>query len=77
MGKDNFTAEEEEQLADFVRQHPQLYDPSHVDYKNKSIRQQFWMQIGTELNKTSTYISFISIFVIIFQHFAIRLLLDH
>lgn len=47
-----FTKEEEEQIIDFVKQNPLLYDPRNPNYKNRTSRDKLWNDIATSLNKS-------------------------
>lgn len=47
-----FTKEEEEQIIDFVKQNPLLYDLRNPNYKNRTSRDKLWNDIATSLNKS-------------------------
>lgn len=42
--------ETEEKLIKCVQAYPELYDPSHINYRNGGRRAQVWMAIGKEFN---------------------------
>lgn len=47
-----FTLEQEEELIDYVKLHPALYNPKEQMYKNKMYRDRLWEELGTRWNKT-------------------------
>lgn len=47
-----FTLEQEEELIDYVKLHPALYNPEEQMYKNKMYRDRLWEELGTKWNKT-------------------------
>ncbi|KAK3796705.1 hypothetical protein RRG08_037470 [Elysia crispata] len=36
-------------LISLVRQHPSIYDPGHVDYKNRVLKDKMWTQINNDI----------------------------
>lgn len=50
----DFNVEQEEQLIDFVKGHPALFDPKNDQYKNRSYRDQLWIQFGSTINKSGS-----------------------
>lgn len=48
----DFSVEQEEQLIDFVKSNPPLYNPKDALYKNKMYRDRLWEDIGSILDKT-------------------------
>lgn len=47
-----FSAQDQETIINFVKEHRILYDPKHEDYKNKFKRDQLWNKLGTSIEKT-------------------------
>lgn len=47
-----FTLEQEEELIDYVKLHPALYNPKEQMCKNKMYRDRLWEELGTRWNKT-------------------------
>lgn len=50
-----FTAEEETQIIDFVKDNPVLYNPKNADYKNKVMKDQLWEDLGKRIKKTDFF----------------------
>lgn len=48
----DFSLEQEEELIDFVRQNPALYNPKESLYKNRNYRDRTWNDFGARINKT-------------------------
>lgn len=48
----DFTKDEESKIIDFVKQNPLLFDPRHVDYKNKIMKDKLWNDIAKTMEKT-------------------------
>jgi len=51
--KVSFTIEEDILLAEFVREHPCLYDLKNANYKDQQIRDNVWKLISNNLNNKS------------------------
>lgn len=47
-----FTLEQEEQLIEFVKANPVLYDPIDAQYKNRNYRDRLWNEFGTRIEKS-------------------------
>lgn len=47
-----FTLEQEEQLIEYVRDNPVLYNIKDPQYKNKSFRDRLWEEFGTTISKS-------------------------
>lgn len=70
----DFTLEDEEQLIDFVKSNPALYDPKSPHFKNKMYRDRLWLEFGNKIQKSGKLFYFVygnefrsCIFFIIFQ----------
>lgn len=48
-----FSLEQEENLIDYVKLNPVLYNPKDSMYKNKMYRDRLWDELGEQLNKSS------------------------
>lgn len=48
----DFSVEQEEQLIDYVKGNPALYNPKDVQYKNKNYRDRLWTEFGSTINKS-------------------------
>lgn len=48
-----------EQLIEMVKTNAFLYDSSHKNYKNASLKDEIWKKIGTEMNENGMYINLI------------------
>lgn len=48
----DFTLAQEEQIIDFVKLNPVLYNPKNDMYKNKMYRDRIWADLGEKLNKS-------------------------
>ncbi|XP_055308526.1 uncharacterized protein LOC129572566 [Sitodiplosis mosellana] len=48
----DFSLEEEEQLIDFVKSNPPLYNPRDERFKNKMFRDRLWAKFGETIKKT-------------------------
>lgn len=46
-----FSPEQEEQLIEFVKANPALFDPKDSHFKNKKYRDRLWNQFGDEIDK--------------------------
>jgi len=42
----------DEQLIDFVRMHPALYQSSHISYKENAVKESVWDEIALSLDRT-------------------------
>lgn len=56
----DFTLDQEEELIDFVKLNPALYNPKNAHYKNKMYKDRQWLELGTKINKTGMCFSSIS-----------------
>lgn len=50
-----FTIEQEEQLIEFVKENPALYDPKDTQYKNKNFRDRLWNEFGNKIEKSGKF----------------------
>lgn len=48
----DFTLAQEEQLIDFVKSNPALYNPKEPLYKNRMYRDRLWGEFGDSISKT-------------------------
>lgn len=48
----DFSFEEEEQLIEFVKDNPALYDPKDIQYKNKNYRDRLYNDFGATIEKS-------------------------
>lgn len=48
----DFTLEQEEELIDYVKVNPALFNPTMDLYKNKMYRDRLWEELGSKLGKT-------------------------
>lgn len=44
-----FTKDEEENIITFVKEHPEIFDPKHENFKNKSHKDKLWNDFGEAL----------------------------
>lgn len=51
-----FSLENEEQLIEFVKENPALFNPSHEHYKNKTYRNRLWEEFGATIEKSGLII---------------------
>lgn len=51
----DFTLEQEEDLIEFVRENPALYNPKEAQYKNRNYRDRLWNEYGERINKTGEF----------------------
>lgn len=51
----DFTLEEEDQIIDFVKQHPLMYNPKEPGYKEREKKDRLWNDLGEKLNKPGVY----------------------
>lgn len=47
-----FSLENEEQLIDFVKENPALFNPSNEHYKNKTYRDRLWKEFAETIDKS-------------------------
>lgn len=47
----DFSKDQEEKIISFVKQHPELYNPKHSEYKNKIRRDQLWNDLAKTMDK--------------------------
>lgn len=47
-----FTRTQEEEIIDYVKLNPALYNPNVPLYKNKMYRDRLWEELGAKWNKT-------------------------
>lgn len=57
----DFTQEQEEQLIDFVKTNPVMYNPKDANYKNKMYRDRLWAEFGEKIDKSGNLNSNLSI----------------
>lgn len=50
-----FSIEQEEQLIDYVKTNPALYNPKDPQYKSRTYRDRLWEEFGQQINKTGIY----------------------
>lgn len=48
----DFSLDQEEELIDFVKINPALYNPKEPFYKNKMYRDRLWAEFGEKINKS-------------------------
>lgn len=53
MNSDKFSRDQEMKLIELVSTHRCLYDASHADYKNITIKDNIWKKIATEMEGKS------------------------
>lgn len=52
-----FSLEHEEELIDFVKLNPALFNPKNPHYKNKMFRDRLWQDIADKLKKNGNCFS--------------------
>lgn len=53
-----FSLQQEEQLIEFVKVNPPLYNPKDPQFKNKTYRECLWNQIGEKFDKPGNFCGF-------------------
>lgn len=51
----DFSAEQEEQIIEFVKTNPVLINPKDPNFKNKMYRDRMWNEFGEKINKTGNH----------------------
>lgn len=47
-----FSDDDDTQIIDFVKQHPLLYNPKDREYKNRTMREKLWNDLGEKFCKS-------------------------
>lgn len=55
----DFSVEQEEQLIEYVKEHPALYNPKNSLYKNKTYRDRLLAEFGVQIDKTGEKIQLV------------------
>lgn len=67
----DFTQEQEEQLIDFVKTNPVMYNPRDANYKNKMYRDRLWAEFGEKIDKSGN----LEYYIILCLNFTLKNLL--
>lgn len=49
-----FTPDDEEKIISFVKENPELYDPKHLKFKDKSHKDKLWNDLGESFGDTKS-----------------------
>lgn len=63
----DFTLEEEEELIDFVKSNPELFNPQNEHFKNKMFRDRLWAQFGEKIDKKGKFVCEIQIVLLLME----------